>query len=319
MSGNRSKKIISFVNQKGGVGKTTLVFNTAHALAQMGHKVLCLDLDPQGNLSSLFQCADHWKKLWGKTNPKGELSFEDDFDSSQYSIYQLLINSQKELKLHHRPLLLGQCLYTYNPKNYGKDQKDENFSIDFIPGHQFLSSFDLLISSINFPKPIILKKMIEDHRLHEIYDYILIDCPPTLGLLVVNAISASQGSIVPYRPCEFSLSGIKNSLGAMDDIREMGLNLNPEVIMMVPNLVETRRKVEHGLMLEIMEFIQGKEIQECKVNELGMALANKSILHRANQQKKSVFQFQSKEYHSLQEDFLKIGKVIQEWSQGLSS
>jgi chromosome partitioning protein len=64
-------KIISFINQKGGVGKTTMAFNSAHALAEKGHKVLALDLDPQGNLSLLFQ------------------------SKSLHTIHQLLINSVK--------------------------------------------------------------------------------------------------------------------------------------------------------------------------------------------------------------------------------
>ena len=75
-------KVISFINQKGGVGKTTMAYNTAHALAKNGHKVLAIDLDPQANLTLLFK------------------------SQNELNIYHLLINSIKELKMLHAPAMV---------------------------------------------------------------------------------------------------------------------------------------------------------------------------------------------------------------------
>ena len=98
-------KVISFINQKGGVGKTTMAFNAAHALARNGHKVLAIDLDPQANLSLLFK-AD-----------------------TETNIYHLLVNSIKELKRLHAPAMLSEVLV--------------KGSVDLLPAGQELSGFDL--------------------------------------------------------------------------------------------------------------------------------------------------------------------------------
>lgn len=264
--------VISFINQKGGVGKTTMSFNVAHALKEKGKNVLCIDLDPQGNLSLLFN------------------HFEAD-----YNLYHLMVNSVKELKMLHTPVLVSEGI--------------KKGSVDIIPGGQELSGFDLTVASINTPRQLILKKLIENNQLKTRYDYILIDCPPTLGLLVINALCASDGVIVPFRPDDFSAKGLEHFYQVLDDVEDMGIVTVPEVILHVPNLVDSRRKQESDDLTKIVNRIEESMGQE----KVAKAFMNKTPLVKSLSEKKSVFDFKTKEFKELQDEFLTIATKIEEW------
>lgn len=274
-----AKKIISFVNQKGGVGKTTLAFNTAKALKKLGKSVLCIDLDPQANLSMLIS--------------KKPLS-ED-----RENLFQLLINSQKELRGLHKALLLTDVL--------------EMGDIDLLPGGQDLSGFELTVSGIQFPRPLVLKRFLESSGLIDRYDYIIIDCPPTLGLLVINAICASDGVIIPFKADEFSLQGVKHFYQVLEDVKDMGLGLNPEIITHVPNLLDNRRKTELQSVETIKDFVTGHE------KNVAHGFQNRSGILKSINAKKSVFEFESNEYKPIREEFLAMGQKILNWTNGNSS
>ena len=267
-------KIISFINQKGGVGKTTMAFNAAHALAQKGHKVLALDLDPQANLTLLFQAEN------------------------QTNLFHLMINSVKELKMLHTPALLSSVI--------------KRGSVDLIPGGQELSGFDLTVASINAPRQLILKKFIELNALRDRYDYIIIDCPPTLGLLVINALCASDGVIVPFRPDDFSLKGLEHFYQVLADIDDMGIVKAPEIFLHVPNLVDLRRKQESDDLTKIIQSIDS----ELGPGKVFSPFLNKAGLVKSLSSRKSVFDFKNNDFLDLQEKFSGVATKIEEWSNG---
>lgn len=269
-------KIISFINQKGGVGKTTMAFNSAFALAQKGKKVLTIDLDPQANLTLLFEAKN-------STN-----------------LHHLLVNSIKELKMIHVPALLSEILH------YSKG----NAVVDLIPGGQELSGFDLTVASINAPRQLVLKKFLEVNNLKERYDYIIIDCPPTLGLLVINALCASDGVIIPFKADDFSLKGLEHFYQVLEDIAEMGIVKAPDVVLHVPNLVDLRRKQENDDLTKIIETVEN-EIGEGKVFT---PFLNKAGLVKSLSGRKSVFDFKGQEFGDLREKFLGIADKIEEWA-----
>ncbi len=269
-------KIISFINQKGGVGKTTMAFNTAFALAQKGKKVLAIDLDPQANLTLLFEAKNH------------------------YNLHHLMVNSIKELKMIHVPAMLSEILH------YSKGE----VIVDLIPGGQELSGFDLTVAGINAPRQLILKKFLEINTLKDRYDYIVIDCPPTLGLLVINALCASDGVIIPFKADDFSKKGLEHFYQVLSDISDMGIVKSPDIVLHVPNLVDLRRKQENDDLTKIIETVEN-EIGEGKVFS---PFLNKAGLVKSLSGRKSVFDFKGQDFGELREKFTGIAEKIEEWA-----
>ena len=274
-------KVISFLNQKGGVGKTTMCFNSAHALARQGARVLCIDMDPQANLSLLFNC---------------ELA-ED-----EHSIFHLLVNSIRELKSIHTPTHLSEIVRTHSS------------GIDILPSSQELSGFELTVSGISTSRPLILKNYLQKSGIVQQYDYIIIDCPPTLGLLVVNTLCATDGVMVPFRPDEFSKKGLGHLYSVLGDIEEMGVGEPPKVIAHIPNLMDNRRKQEQeelrSISNELVEDL-GEE-HACVVDPF----FNRAQLVRSGGQRKSVFDYQSKEFLGLQHQFNELASIIKDTDYG---
>ncbi len=273
-------KVLAFLNQKGGVGKTTMAFNIAHGLADKGHRVLCLDMDPQANLSLL--CGYD----------------EEDTQASPYNIHHLLINSIRELKALHTPVLLHDVIF-------------QGSKVDLIPSGQELSGFELTIAGISIPRQTILKKFIQKNNLLDEYDYIVIDGPPTLGLLVVNIICAANGLLVPFRPDEFSKKGLGHFYETLENIEDMGITQVPEVLAHIPNLVDARRRQED-------EDLQ--DIQERLSSEYGDVFISKPFYNRAHlvrslAERKSVYEFNSKEFSPLRGQFDEITTRITQWKK----
>lgn len=269
-------KIISFINQKGGVGKTTMAFNTAFALAQKGNRVLTIDLDPQANLTLLFEAPN------------------------SYNLHHLLVNSIKELKMIHVPKILSEILHC----SLGEAV------VDLIPGGQELSGFDLTVASINAPRQLVLKKFLELNNLVDRYDYIIIDCPPTLGLLVINALCASDGVIIPFKACDFSLKGLEHFYQVLEDIADMGIVKAPDVVLHVPNLVDLRRKQENDDLTKIIATVENV-VGEGKMYS---PFLNKAGLVKSLSGRKSVFEFKGQEFSELRERFSGMADKIEEWA-----
>ena len=174
-------KIISFANQKGGVGKTTSCVNIAASLGLMGHKVLIVDLDPQGNTTSGVGVSK--KGLKGST---------------------------KELLTGEKPA-----------KDIIVETPYQNLSV--IPTNTALAGaeFDLFdFEDSEFRMKSTLGEIKDD------FDYILIDCPPSLGMLTINAFAASDGVIVPMQ-CEFyALEGLSQLMITINRIKRL---YNPDL------------------------------------------------------------------------------------------
>jgi chromosome partitioning protein len=262
-------KVIALMNQKGGVGKTTMAFNLAHAFRSEGKKVLCIDMDPQTNFSSLFDV----KVEEGKT------------------IHQLLINSVKELKALHNGTLISDVIL-----------KAEE-GIDVLPAGQELSGFELTVAGINGARQLILKKFIERYELRSQYDVIIIDGPPTLGLLVVNILCAADGVLYPFIPDRFSEQGLRNIQQVVADIADMEITSTPKNLGYIPNLFDTRRKQANNDLLEIKQTLGEAFMHEPFTNKVQFG---KSLAAR-----KSVFHFKGNEFKDLQRQFSDMATAVQ--------
>ncbi len=183
-------KIISFCNQKGGVGKTTSAVNVAASLGILGHKVLLIDLDPQGNATSGVGI------------------------------------SKKGLKASINDVILGDVA--------AKDaiRTTEYQNLDLIPANIALAGAEYNLYEDGGNERIIKDALapIKDN-----YDYIIIDCPPSLSMLTVNSMVASDGVVIPMQ-CEFyALEGLSQLTVTINKIKtnfNPGLNITGLLITM---------------------------------------------------------------------------------------
>jgi len=201
-------KIISLVNQKGGVGKTTTAINLSSYLAAAGKRVLLIDLDPQGNASSGLGVA-------GK-NEKGNL-------------YHNLIE-----KLHPRETIV-----------------DVNASgLEMIPSDQDLAGAAIELADVENREYQLYELL---RQIRNDYDYILIDSPPSLGLLTINGLVASDEVIVPVQTEYFALEGLGQLLNTIDLVKE---NLQPklEIGGILLTMYDRRNRLANQVVKEVRNY-----------------------------------------------------------------
>ncbi|MFR0621573.1 ParA family protein [Limosilactobacillus mucosae] len=206
-------KVISFINMKGGVGKTTLCINTADNLAQDGNKILIVDMDPQFNATqALLLQMQRQKTLSENNNTSSDKVFSEDvkaeLDSSK--IYRELSKEGKTIMQ-----LFGSTDPNKNSLNIIMNFSDK---IDFIPGDLELSS---VVAGDTAGKESVINQYIIENGLDKKYNYVLIDCPPTWSILTHASLFASDYYIIPSKIDFYSSIGI-NSL--QNKINEKLLN-----------------------------------------------------------------------------------------------
>ena len=204
-------KVVSFSNQKGGVGKTTSCVNISAQVANKGKKVLMIDMDPQGNATS------------GLGISKSKI---------KNTIYDVII---------------GRC----DAKDAIIKTKFKNLSvipatIDLAGAELELYELDDLDQDSNFTK-IALDSVKDD------YDYIFIDCPPSLGMLTVKALSVSDGIVIPMQ-CEFySLEGMSQLLNTVKKIRQI-YNPTLQVVGMLLTMYNGRLTLTNQVVAELKKY-----------------------------------------------------------------
>ncbi len=211
-------RVIALANQKGGVAKTTTTLNLAVALKEKGMKVLCIDLDPQGNLT-----------MSQGLNP-------DEIDRSMYDV--LVHKLPIEQVIHEREIDLAVS------------------SID-------LAGAELALSSMIGRERALEKALVS---VRDRYDYILIDTPPSLGLLTINAFTASDGVIVPVQTEYLALRGLVQLENTLAMVRE---NLNPNVQIMgiLPTMYD-KRLLNSKEAVDILVENFGDLVYETRIRKL---------------------------------------------------
>ncbi|SDF46779.1 chromosome partitioning protein [Methanolobus vulcani] len=199
-------KTVSVINYKGGVGKTTLVANIAANLATEGYKVLCIDLDPQTNLTFSFITVDNWQKKYqkSKTIKKWYDAFLD--DESDFNISDLIIT----------------------PERVNKDITGTG-KVDLICSHLGLINIDLELatklggasprqSRKNYLRVYSRLKNGLNNMEESPYDFVLIDCPPNFNIVTRNALVASDAYMIPAKPDYLSTLGIDQLQKHVDEL-----------------------------------------------------------------------------------------------------
>ena len=205
-------KIIALVNQKGGVGKTTTSINLAASLGYLGKRILLVDLDPQGNATT------------GVGINKGDI---------ENGIYEVLIGACE----------IRQAIFRTNYDN-----------LYILPATIYLAGLDnelnrMAMQNREFAKNSQLKAKMEEIR--DLFDYIIIDCPPSLGVLTSNALTATDSVIIPVQ-CEFfALEGITQLLNSIM-MAQKDLNPNLDIEGVLLTMLDSRTL----LGLEVVEDIR---------------------------------------------------------------
>lgn len=189
-------KIIAIANQKGGVGKTTTTLNLAVGLQQHGKKVLCIDFDPQCHLG----------KYIGHTYDEKPTIADCLFAKAQYY-----------------PEIPVEGIIRHSA-----------IGVDYIPASLKLAKADLVLAQAMFRERV-LADVLELLPLQD-YDYVLIDCNPSMGILLTNVLIAADGVIVPVQAEEFAVDGLADMLDLIRLIREQG-NPRLQLLGLLPTML----------------------------------------------------------------------------------
>ena len=199
-------RIIAIANQKGGVGKTTTAINLSACLAEVGQKVLTIDLDPQGNTTS-------------------GLGIEK--NSVENTVYELILGENE----------IGEVIL---------ETSFENLSV--IASNVNLAAAEIELIGIQ-EKEYILKRAVEEVK--DNYDFIIIDCPPSLNMLTINAMTTADTVLVPIQCEYYALEGLSQLLHTVNLVKK---RLNPNLEM--EGVVFTMYDARTNLSLQVVENVK---------------------------------------------------------------
>lgn len=200
------ERIIAITNQKGGVGKTTTAINLSAALAEMGKKVLTIDMDPQGNTTT------------GLGFHKQEI---------ENTVYELIIGKCD----------VEECL-----------NQNEIENITLISSKVDLAAAEIELIGIQ-DREFVLKKAVD--KIKDRFDYVIIDCPPSLNMLTINAMTTADSVIVPIQCEYYALEGLSQLIHTVELVQE---RLNPK--LEIEGVVFTMYDARTNLSLQVVENVK---------------------------------------------------------------
>ena len=199
-------RVIAIANQKGGVGKTTTAINLSSCLASLGKKVLALDLDPQGNMTS---------------------GLGVDKDEIERSVYDLIIGNAG----------IEECIC-----------KNVLDNLDVLPSNIDLSAAEIEMIGIE-NKEFILKNEME--KIKDVYDFVIVDCPPALSMLTINAMTTADSVLVPIQCEYYALEGLTQLIHTIELVQE---RLNSS--LQIEGVVFTMYDARTNLSLQVVENVK---------------------------------------------------------------
>lgn len=209
--------IISLLNLKGGVGKTVSSINIAYALSELGKKVLIVDTDSQGNVATAMGMA------------------EDEISGTIADLLSEEIDGSVGLER------ITECIVAT-----GK--------VDILPSNARLAGLDYKLMNA-FNREMVLKAIVD--KLRGVYDYIIIDCPPSLGLIVRNVLTASDYVLIPVEAHYLSFESLQATLSTIDMV-QLKLNPNLKITGIFLTMYQARTNLGRGIRDKLRETYGGE-------------------------------------------------------------
>ena len=199
-------RIIAVANQKGGVGKTTTAINLSSCLSALGKRVLAIDMDPQGNMTS---------------------GLGVDKDNVEKTVYDLIIGRAT----------VEECLC-----------KEVFENLDLLPTNIDLSAAEIELIGVENKEFIIRDEVA---KIRGNYDFVIVDCPPSLSMLTINAMTTADAVLVPIQCEYYALEGLSQLMHTIDLVKE---RLNPDLEM--EGVVFTMYNARTNLSLQVVENVK---------------------------------------------------------------
>lgn len=270
-------KTISVFNQKGGVGKTTTVVNLAVALAYLDKKVLVVDMDPQANATTglgvdknkidisvydLFY-LDYIEEDKNKTKVEEEKKDESNEEVKEESSGKRFIDlsgSGYSKKVDEEKV--EGFTESENEEESFKIKSIDDFiiktesGVDLIPSENSLSGLEVELVELD---PLARTQKLKEilGKINKDYDFILIDCPPSLGLLSINSLVASDSIIIPIQTEYYALEGVSELMNTFELVKE-SLNKDLYVEGVLLSMFDKRTKLSYEVVEEVKKFFKDK-------------------------------------------------------------
>ncbi len=261
--------IIALINQKGGVGKTTSVINIGAGLTMLAKQVLLIDLDPQAHLTYSLGIQAH------------EL---------HKTIYEILkgVATVKDALIERSYNFVGNS-----------HEKTGKYFLSIIPSTLDLSGAEIELSGIA-GREFLLKEALNKF---EGFDYVLIDCPPSLGLLTLNALTTAQEVYIPLQTEFLALQGMSKLLQTVEIVKKR-LNKGLEITGIIGTRFDSRKKLNKEVVEKIKDYFGDKAFNTLIRDNIALA--------EAPSFGKTIYEYKSDSYGA--EDYLKLCKEIIERS-----
>ena len=255
-------RIIAIANQKGGVGKTTTAINLSASLASLGQKVLALDMDPQGNMTSGLSVNKDEVENTVYDLIIGNIGIEECICKEVYENLDVLpsnVNlSAAEIELigvDNKEYIIKNevenTVYDLIIGNIGIEEcicKEVYENLDVLPSNVNLSAAEIELIGVD-NKEYIIKNEVE--KVKDRYDYIIIDCPPALSMLTINAMTTANSVLVPIQCEYYALEGLSQLIHTIELVQE---RLNPK--LEIEGVVFTMYDARTNLSLQVVENVK---------------------------------------------------------------
>ena len=265
-------KVISVFNQKGGVGKTTTVVNLAVALVNLSKKVLVVDIDPQANTTSglgldKYNIENSLYDLFYANEEEVDEGENEQINEEENDVENDEVNGEEDDDQENVQVVEGDSINEERDKDDLADNEpyeiidiNEYIShtksgVDIIPSEASLSGLEVELVALD---PIERTQQLKG-LLAEVegYDYVIIDCPPSLGLLSINALVASNSIVIPVQAEYYALEGISELMNTYNLVKKQ-LNTDLEIEGVLLTMFDKRTYLSYEVVEEVKSYFKDK-------------------------------------------------------------